>query len=81
MDSIEEQTLIQQLQRVKYRAFNSITDCALAGRTSKIALVFNLMLTTLHILLLARLHDVARGRNRKIITKGSGLPKVPPSKL
>ena len=49
MDPIEEQTLIQQLQCVKYRAFNSITDCALAGGTSKIALVFNLMLTTLNI--------------------------------
>ena len=48
MDSFQEQNLIQQL-RVKYRAFNSITDCALAGGTSKIALVFNLMLTTLHI--------------------------------
>ena len=48
INSIEEQTLIQKLPSVKYRAFDSITDCALAGGTSKIALVFNLMLTTLH---------------------------------
>ena len=44
MDTIEEQTLIQQLKHVKYRAFDSKT---LADGPSKIALVFTLMLTTL----------------------------------